>query len=122
MIDVIIVTVIVAIGMIKSSNSLLSLLTVVLSRIAFLIELALETAESMSNSNETIYEVNFETGKVRDVRADYYGNPLSWDIDYPFEEILAQVKRSSKAPIRNVQDVYHSLTNRETLDKLLQQP
>jgi hypothetical protein len=34
---------------------------------------------------------------------------------------FGEVKRISKVPIRNVQDVYNALTNRDTFDKLLQQ-
>jgi hypothetical protein len=92
-----------------------------LERIAFLVGLALTTAKSMSSSNEIIYETNFETGKVREISTDYYGKPFSWPLDYPLEEKLAEVKRLSKVPIRNVHDVYHALTNREKLDKLLEQ-
>jgi hypothetical protein len=69
-----------------------------LERIAFLVGLALATAKSMSSSNEIIYETNFETGKVREISTDYYGNPFSWPLDYPLEEKLAQeiIKGSDK--------------------------
>jgi hypothetical protein len=90
-----------------------------LERIAFLVELALATAKSMSRSNEIIYETNFETG--REIRTDYYGKPFSWPLDHSLEEKLAEVKRLSSVPIRNVQDVYNALTDREMLDQLLQQ-
>jgi hypothetical protein len=35
-----------------------------LSEIALQLELALGHAESMTESNDTVYETNFETGKV----------------------------------------------------------
>jgi hypothetical protein len=52
---------------------------------------------------------------------NYYGNPYSSSLDYPLDEKLAEVKRLSKVPLRNAQDIYHALTDRETLDKILEQ-
>jgi hypothetical protein len=93
----------------------------VLYNLAYRVELAFSHAYSMSKSNETVYEADFEAGKVREIYANYHGNPYSFFTEYPLEEKLAEVKRLSKVPIRNVQDTYHALTDRETLDKLLQQ-
>ena len=92
-----------------------------LLEIAFQIELALGKAESMTESNDTVYETNFETSRVKEIRINYYGNPYPSSIDYPLEEKLAEVKRLSIIPIRNASDIYHALTNRETLDKILEQ-
>jgi hypothetical protein len=92
-----------------------------LSEIAFQVELAFGHAESMTTSNETIYEADFEAGEVKEFRADYYGNRYAWSSKHSLEEGLAKVKRLSRVPIRNVDDVYHALTDRETLDKLLDQ-
>jgi hypothetical protein len=89
--------------------------------IAFQVELAFATAYSMSKSNETIYEADFETGKVKETTSLYNGSPHSWSTDYPLEEKLSQVQKLSKVPIRNVQDIYNVLTDRDTFDKLLQQ-
>ena len=44
-----------------------------LSRIAFQVELAFGHAYSMSKSNETIYEADFEAGKVKEIYANYRG-------------------------------------------------
>jgi hypothetical protein len=92
-----------------------------LSEIAFQLELALGKAKTMTESNDTVYETNFETGKVKEIRINYYGNPYLSSIDYPLEEKLAEVKRLSVVPIRNAQDIYHALTDGETLDKVLEQ-
>ncbi len=92
-----------------------------LNNIAFQVELAFSHAYSMSKSNETIYEVDFEAGKVKEIYANYRGEPYSFSTEYPLEEKLCQVKKLSKVPIRNIQDVYNALTNRETLDRLLDQ-
>jgi hypothetical protein len=72
-----------------------------LSEIAFQLELALGKAESMTKSNDTVYEANFETGKVKEICINYYGNPYPSCIDYPLEEKLAEVKKLSIAPIRS---------------------
>ena len=75
----------------------------------------------MTESNDTVYETNFETNRVREIRTNYYDNPYSSSIDYPLEEKLSKVERLSIVPIRNAQDIYHSLVDRETLDKILEQ-
>ena len=72
----------------------------------------------MTRSNDTIFETNFETGKVRD--RGYYGHQFL-STDGLLEEKLAEVKRLSKVPIRNVEDIYQALTNRQTLDDVLVQ-
>jgi hypothetical protein len=76
----------------------------------------------MSKSNETIYEADFEAGKVKEIYANYHGDPYSFSTEYPLKEKLSkEVKRLSKVQIRNVQDVYNALTERETLNKVLEQ-
>jgi hypothetical protein len=93
-----------------------------LSEIAFQVELALGKAQGMTRSNETIYETDFEAGKVNEIYANYRGDPYSFSTEYQLEEKLGkEVKRLSKVPIRNVQDVYNALTDRETLNKVLEQ-
>jgi hypothetical protein len=92
-----------------------------LSEIAFQVELAFATAYSMSKSNETVYEADFEAGVVKEIYANYRGDPYSFSTEYPLEKKLGEVKRLSKVPIRNVQEVYNALTDRDTFDKLLQQ-
>jgi hypothetical protein len=93
-----------------------------LSEIAFQVELALGKAQTMTKSNETIYETDFEAGKVKEIYANYRGDPYSFSTEYPLEEKLSkEVKRLSKVSIRNVQDVYNALTDRETLGKVLEQ-
>jgi hypothetical protein len=93
-----------------------------LYNLAFQVELAFCHAYSMSKSNETIYEADFEAGKVKEIYANYHGDPYSFSIEYLLEEKLSkEVKKLSKVPIRNVQDVYNALTDRDTFDKLLQQ-
>jgi hypothetical protein len=91
-----------------------------LSEIAFQVELALGKAQTMTKSNETIYETDFEAGKVKEIYANYRGDPYSFSTEYPLEK-LGEVKSLSKVPIRNVQDVYNVLTDRETLNKVLEQ-
>jgi hypothetical protein len=74
----------------------------------------------MSKSNESIYETDFEAGKVKEIYANYHGDPYSFSTEYPLEEKLGkEAKRLSTVPIRNVQDVYNALTDRETLNEVL---
>jgi hypothetical protein len=90
-----------------------------LSEIAFQLELALGRAQVMTKSNDTIYEADFENGKVRQL--GYFSETYDLYADDPLEEKLKEVKRLSKVPIRGSDDIYHALTDRETLDKLLEQ-
>jgi hypothetical protein len=92
-----------------------------LSEIAFQVELALGKVQTMTKSNETIYETDFKAGKVKEIYANYRGDPYSFSTEYPLEDKLREVKRLSKVPIRNVQDVYSAITDRETLNKVLEQ-
>ena len=69
----------------------------------------------MSKSNETIHEADFEAGKVKEISANYHGDPYSFSTEYPLEEKLGEVKRLSKVLIRNIHDLYNALTDRETL-------
>jgi hypothetical protein len=92
-----------------------------MSEVAFQLELSLAKAQSMTESNNTVYEADFETNRVKQIRDSYsYG----WSIpplDYPLEEKLAEVRRLSVVPIRGAEDVYRALTDKETLDKILKQ-
>jgi hypothetical protein len=90
-----------------------------LSEIAFRLELALTRAQVMTKSNDTIYEADFENDKVRKV--GYLSDAYDLYADDPLEEKLAEIERLSKVPIRNRDDIYYSLTDRETLDKVLEQ-
>jgi hypothetical protein len=92
-----------------------------LYKISFQVELAFGHAYAMSKSNETIYEADFKAGKVKEIYANYRGDPYSFSTEYPLEEKLKEVKRLFKVPIRNVHDVYYALTDRETLNKVLEQ-
>ena len=78
----------------------------------------------MTKSNETIYEADFEAGKVREIYANYHGDPYSFSTEYPLEVKLSKVKRLSKVSNRNVKDVkdvYSALTDREILNNVLEQ-
>ena len=75
----------------------------------------------MTKSNETIYATDFQAGKVKEIYANYRGDPYSFSTEYPLEAKLGEVHRLSKVLIRNAKDVYNALTDRETLDKVLEQ-
>jgi hypothetical protein len=92
-----------------------------LYNLAFQVELAFAHAYSMSKSNETIYEADFEADIVKEIYTNYYGDSYSFSTEYSLEERLNEVKKLSKVPMRNVQDVYSALTDKETLNKILEQ-
>jgi hypothetical protein len=92
-----------------------------LYKLAFQVEIAFSHAYSMSKSNETIYETDFEAGKVKEIYTNYHGDHYSFSTEYPLEQKLSKVYRLSQVPIRNVQDVYNALTDREILNKVLEQ-
>lgn len=80
--------------------------------------MALTRAQVMTRSNDTIYEADFENNKVRKI--GYFSDAYDLCTD-PLEERLAEVKGLSKVAIRNSDDIYYALTDRETLDKVLEQ-
>jgi hypothetical protein len=45
----------------------------------------------------------------------------SWSTEYPLQEKLKEVKGISRIPIGNVQDVYNTLTDKETLNRVVEQ-
>jgi hypothetical protein len=92
-----------------------------LSEIAFQVEPALGKTQGMTKSIETIYEADFIAGKVKEITSRYNGSPHSWPTEYPLGEKLPNIYRLSKVTIRNVQDVYNALTDRVTLNKVLEQ-
>jgi hypothetical protein len=69
--------------------------------------------QSMTESNNTIYEAIFETDRVEPI-SDSYAAWLIPPLTYLLEEKFAEVKRLSVVPIRDVQDVYHALIDKET--------
>jgi hypothetical protein len=73
----------------------------------------------MTRNNDTIYEADFEHGKVRQL--GYFSDTYDLYADDPLEEKLAGVKGLSKVPIRSRADISHALTDRETLGKVLEQ-
>jgi hypothetical protein len=89
--------------------------------IAHAVDKAFLKAYSMTKSNETVYETDFVTGKVKEINTRYNGRPHSWSLEYPIEEKLPQVEKLSIVPIRNVDDVYTALKDSETLAKVLEQ-
>ena len=52
----------------------------------------------MSKSNETIYEADFEAGKVKEIYANYYGDPYSFSTEYALEEKLSRSLQIIKSP------------------------
>ena len=92
-----------------------------LQRIAFAIEQAISTFFEITKNNEIIYEVDFENDKVQEIHTKYNGEPESWGWNDNVKEQLSKVKPISNIVIRDEQDIYTILTNREKLEYLIKE-
>ena len=92
-----------------------------LQRVAFAIEQAISTFFETTKNNEIIYEVDFVNNRVQEIHTNYNGEPESWGLNDNVIEQLSKVKPISNIMIRNEQDVYSILTDREKLECLLQE-
>jgi hypothetical protein len=92
-----------------------------LQRIAFTIELAISEIIETTRNNEIIYEVDFENDRVQEIHTKYNGESESWGWQENVKEQLSKVKPISNIVIRNEQDIYNILTNKEKLEILLQE-
>ena len=90
-----------------------------LQRISFAIEQAITTFFETTKNNEIIYEVDFENDRVQEIHTKYNGEPESWGWNENVKEQLSKVKPISNIVIRDEQDIYNILTNREKLEYLL---
>ena len=92
-----------------------------LHQISFAIEQAITTFFEITKDNEIIYEVDFENDRVQEIHTKYNGEPESWGWHENVKEQLSKVKPISNIVIRDEQDIYNILTNREKLEYLLQE-
>jgi hypothetical protein len=93
-----------------------------LHQISFAIEQAISTFFEITKDNEIIYEVDFKNDKVHEIHTKYNGEPDSWDWHENVKEQLSKVKPISNIVIiRDVQDIYNILTNKEKLEYLVQE-
>ncbi len=91
------------------------------NRIVFAIEQAITTFFEITKHNEIIYEVDFLNDRVQEIHTKYNGEPESWGWHKNVNEQLSKVKPISNIVIRDEQDIYNILTNREKLEYLLQE-
>ena len=92
-----------------------------LHQISFAIEQALSTFFEITKQNEVIFEIDFENDIVQEIHTKYNGEPESWGWQENVKEQLSKVKPLSKIVIRDEQDIYNILTNREKLELLLEE-
>ena len=92
-----------------------------LHKISFAIEQALSTFFEITKQNEIIFEVDFVNDRVQEIHTKYNGDPESWEWNDNVNEQLSNVKPISKIVIRDEQDIYSILTNKEKLEYLLQE-
>ena len=93
----------------------------VLQRISFAIEQAISTFFETTRNNEIIYEVDFENDRLHEIHTKYNGELQSWGWNDNVNEQLSKVKPISNIVIRDEQDVYNILTNREKLETLIEE-
>ena len=93
----------------------------VLHQISFAIEQAISTFFEITKNNEIIYEVEFENDRVQEIHTKYNGEPESWGWNENINEQLSKVKPISNIVIRDEQDIYNILTDREKLEYLIQE-
>jgi hypothetical protein len=92
-----------------------------LHQISFAIEQAITTFFEITKNNEIIFEVDFENDRVKEIHTKYNGEPESWGWQNNVKEQLAQVKPISNIVIRDKQDIYDILTDREKLETLIEE-
>ena len=92
-----------------------------LHQISFAIEQAITTFSETTKQNEIIYEVDFENDRVHEIHTKYNGESQSWGWHENVNEQLSKVKPISNIVIRDEQDIYNILTNREKLETLLEE-
>ena len=92
-----------------------------LHQISFAIEQAITTFFEITKQNEIIFEVDFENDKVQKIYTKYNGEPESWGWNDDVNGQLSTVKPISNIVIRDEQDIYDIVTNREKLEFLLKE-
>jgi hypothetical protein len=92
-----------------------------LHQISFAIEQAITTFSEITKDNEIIYEVDFVNDRVQEIHTKYNGELESWGWQNIVKEKLSKVKPISNIVIRDTQDIYNILTNKEKLECLLQE-
>ena len=92
-----------------------------LHQISCAIEQAISIFHETTKNNEIIYEADFENDRIQEIHTNYNGEPESWGWQKDVEEKLSKVKLISKIVIRNEQDIYNILTDREKLELLLEE-
>jgi hypothetical protein len=92
-----------------------------LHQISFAIEQVISTFFEITKNNEIIFEVDFLNDRVQEIHTNYNGEPESWGWQENVKEQLPKVKPISNIVIRDENDIYNILTNREKLECLLQE-
>jgi hypothetical protein len=92
-----------------------------LNQITRMVDLALLKASSMTQSNETIYEVDVIKDTVREIQIGSSGMQYCVAKWNPIEKGLARILKPSVVPIRNKEQIIEVLQDRSKLDLILKQ-
>jgi hypothetical protein len=92
-----------------------------LHQISFAIEQAISTFFEITKQNEIIFEVDFANDRVQEIHTKYNGEPESWGWQKNINDQLFKVKPISNIVIRDENDIYNILTNKEKLEYLIEE-
>jgi hypothetical protein len=96
-----------------------------LNKIAEIVGRALSKALDVKGTR-IIYEINFESHKVQEIDTFLCGDPYAQNlpggkpIEHGLKEILRRIEKLSILPMRNLDDIFEILTNKEKLDIVLE--
>ena len=88
-------------------------------RISFAIDQQIHLVNKVTKDNERIYNINFENDKVQRISTDFEGIPYYSGWESNIEKQLDKVKPILEISIKNRQDLYNVLINKEKLEILL---
>ena len=96
-----------------------------LNQIAEIIGRALSKALNIKG-NRIIYKINFQSGKVQEIDTFLHGDPYAKNlpgalpIDYKLNERMGQIEKLSLIPMKDLDDVFAILTDKEKMDIVFQ--
>jgi hypothetical protein len=96
-----------------------------LNQIVEIIGRALSKAFNIKG-NRIVYKIDFQSAKVQEIDTFLYGDPYAKDlpgalpIEYKLNERMGQIEKLSLIPMRNLDDIFTILTDKEKMDTVFQ--
>lgn len=92
-----------------------------LDQITHLVDTSLLKASTLSQSNETIYEIDIENNTMKEIQTLYNGKQIVAMQYDSIEKGKDRILEKSVAPVRNKEDVLEILKDKDNLNKILKQ-